>query len=192
MRTEPSLLVASVFAVLALSSCSRHREARQPGGVTLRFVNATKGDVFVDATYGEQFQVTTVDSGSSLSRGTFCTTTCDPEGCKRRISCGSPLFIVRSVPAGGIFTTEWLGDFWEPGRCSDGYGCQTERWAADGTYVVTMTGRTAAKSLAAQVGDDPRVHAGLLDESSASCTATGHVTLASARTSTDLTWTCAK
>jgi hypothetical protein len=155
--------------------------------VTLRFVNSTPGDVFVDAQYGENMVI--VDAaGHSLGRQEFCGTDC--ETCNRPV-CGSPQVVVRRIPKGGIWETQWKGDFYESAKGDKDCTCLRRRFAEDGRYTVSLKGRSAAKSAGAAAGSDPNVLGGTLDEKSRECVASGSVTLGVAASTADITWSCA-
>jgi hypothetical protein len=197
-RTVHRAFAVAGSMVLALTfgaACSRksgapvRASATPPAPMTVRFVNATQGDIFVDAKYGERIVVAD-GAGRALGSREFCGTDC--ETCNRPV-CGSPESRVRRIPKGGAWETQWLGDFYESGKGGKGdkeCTCMHRRFAEDGRYTITFEGRSAAK-LGAAVGADPNVLGGALEEAAAHCVASGVVTLGAAPSTAELTWSCA-
>ena len=183
-----------LLAPLLVAACSKKAEgpvrtsAAPPGPVTLHFVNATEGDVYVDARYGERLTFEDA-SGRALPASGFCATSC--EACVPR-ACGSPLFTVRRIPKGGAWETTWRGDFYEASACKGGTSCEVRRLAADGRYTVSLRGRTGAKADPTARGNDPNVVPGSLDEASRECVARGPLTLGPTPSMVDVTWSCAR
>jgi hypothetical protein len=153
---------------------------------TLRFVNDTGGDVFVDATYGDGVRVED-RRGTPLGRAEWCGTDC--ETCQRPV-CGSPLRQVRRIAGGGVYETRWAGDFYETAPGDKGCTCSRQRFAEDGTYTVTLSGRTAATGLGALTGALPDVLSGVPDQASRECTAHGAVVLGPSPSLSEIHWSC--
>lgn len=180
--------------VIALAgvACSRKPESpvrtatTKPGVVTLRFVNTTPWDIFVDAQYGENVIIED-KLGRRLGGPEFCGTDC--ETCNRHV-CGSPETRVRRIPKGSTWESAWQGDFYESAPGDKDCTCMRRRLAEDGTYAITLHGRTAAKSVSAAPSSGADIVNGDVDETSKECIARGTATLGVSASSADIAWSC--
>jgi hypothetical protein len=135
------LLLAIALATSGCSSCSGRPDAASsktpPGAVTLRFQNKTSADIYVN---GYATAKVTQQDGTILPGRTFCHSECNQCSCN---TCGSQLPTVRRIEPGGSIDIVWKGDFFEPGRCTQGAtncNCDQTKYVVPGTYTVELGG----------------------------------------------------
>jgi hypothetical protein len=153
-----AVAVAVAVVVVFVVACSKKagpsgivpRSGNAPGAVTFRFVNSTAADVQFEGGTGHPFAITDKDE-RGMPELHFCQTSCD-EDCMCH-TCGSPMPITTTIPAGAVHEARWDGDFFEEtGKTCPrgGCGCGERRFAEDGTYTVTLEATQAGKTCTAK------------------------------------------
>jgi len=212
-RITPTTHHALVLALLLAPSCSAPQQAtsaqlagpaasvspassvplaaHEPRSVTLRFVNNTGGDVFIDVTHGLALSIR--DDERELTRPRSCMHACG-DGCICKQCHPSPS-LVRVIRAGEAFDVEWLGDHVVPGRCNGEAVCDCgeARQASAGKYEFSLRGSRAIRpARATAAGDDPSILAAALDTSARGCIAKGILSLGEGQSTYEVSFTCAK
>lgn len=210
--TAPVSLITAIVVALQISGCSAPPAgsaapdakasvgaasaapvpaAHEPRSVTLRFLNETAGDIFIDATHGVSLTIRS-DHGE-LTRSRFCRDSCG-EGCGCR-HCEPPAPRVRAIRPGEAFDVEWRGEHVVPGRCASeaACDCDEERKARSGNYDFVLRGsRATLPARARPAGDDPSMLAATLDGSRGSCTARGVLSLGDGQSTYEVSFSCDK
>lgn len=160
------------------------------GALTLRFVNRTQQDLYVDTTYDIPIVIEGEDG--ALKRRRFCVGLCGDE-CQCN-TCGSPMQTTRRISVGEAFDVEWRGEDYEEDRCSQGEtecNCDRQVAADTGTYSVTLRASTGVNPADAPPRDaaDP----GVLDGASPAgsvCVARAKVVLSDAPSTFEIPFRC--
>lgn len=160
------------------------------GVVTLRFVNRTQQDLYVETTY--DLPLVIEGEGGLIKRRRFCHALCG-EACQCN-TCGSPMSSTRRIAVGEAYDVEWRGEDYEEGSCSQGdqtCGCDQPIAAEAGTYSVTLRASTGVSSADGAAGDavDPGVLMGASPTGSA-CVARGKVLLSDSPSTFELPFRC--
>src|SRR5581483_8489869 len=147
-----------IGVLFLLVACSRKagpsgivpRSGNAPGAVTFRFTNGTGADIAFEGGTGRPFAMEDKD-GRRIPELNFCQTSCDDD-CQCH-TCGSPMPITTTVPAGGMHEARWDGDFFEQSGKTCPHGgcnCGDRHFAEDGMYTVTLEAKQGAKKCTAQ------------------------------------------
>lgn len=190
----PLLAVALAHCSETGSSTSAPREPRSSGtgrgALTLRFVNRTQQDLYVDTTY--DIPLTIEGETGPVKRRRFCVALCGDD-CQCN-TCGSPMSTTRRISAGEAFDVEWRGEDYENDKCSQAdtlCNCDRQITAEAGTYTVSMRGSTGVSPADAPAHDlaDP----GLLNGASPTgsvCVARAKVVLSDAPSTFEIPFRC--
>jgi hypothetical protein len=177
---------------LAPSACGGNLDDSQstpaPGVVSVRFVNPTAADVFINATYGAHWFS---QADKPLPDRHDCTPLCGAS-CECSF-CGAPQNVVRRIPPSGVWEISWSGSWYELVEQCGGGQCNCDRarsvpFGSTRVEIVGALGRNPAD--ADPMPSDPELFLGMVDSSAGTCTGAATFELDAQPKSVDVPFVC--
>jgi hypothetical protein len=159
------------------------------GLVTLRFVNPTSTDVYIDVTIGTRYGV--AQGSTTFSGNHDCTAECGA-ACQCTF-CGAPQPQIRRIVPGEWVETTWDGTHYTLEQaCGNDTSCSCDvrHELPFGDYTITMSGAASASPPGQPTAADPDVFIGDLDPTWPACSATLVVTLGAEPQTLDVPFSC--